>query len=119
MRDYLKGYAFEPEAIEIMVQAFDAAWAAVQSNKAVADEDREATRTALAKRIVELTQTGSLDFHALRDGALASLGLHSPGAVSPIDGPSKGDLTLHRQGLRRCVIHPFSRNMLQIWRCPT
>jgi hypothetical protein len=74
MRDFLKGYAFEPEAVEVLVQAFDAAWAIVQSGEGVTGENREAMRTALAKRIVELAQTGPIDREVLRDGALASLG---------------------------------------------
>jgi hypothetical protein len=57
-----------------MVQAFDAAWAVVRSSGAVADENREAIRTALAKRIVELAQTGPIDLEMLRDGGLAGLG---------------------------------------------
>jgi hypothetical protein len=58
------------------------AWAVVQSNNAVTDENREAIRTALAKRIVELAQTGLLDIKALRDGALASLALGRSGDIA-------------------------------------
>jgi hypothetical protein len=37
-----KNYAFDPKAVEILVHAFDAAWAIARTSNVVAEEDREA-----------------------------------------------------------------------------
>lgn len=75
MRVFLKGEhpAFDPEAVLFLVDAFNDAWAIVRESGGVSDDNAEAARLALAKRIVELAEHGQYDRHSLRDTAVASL----------------------------------------------
>jgi hypothetical protein len=72
---FLKGNAFDPEAVAILGAAFDAAWDIVQkSGSPLADEAQAATtRERLAKRIIEMGQKGARNHKQLVEDALAHL----------------------------------------------
>lgn len=72
---FLRGAAFNPEAIAILGAAFDAAWDTVQKcGSPLADEAQAAiTRERLAKRIIELGQKGERNHQRLVEEALAHL----------------------------------------------
>jgi hypothetical protein len=99
MRDFVRNYSFEPEAVEVLVRAFDAAWAIAQTHEVMADENREALCLRLAKRIVELAQAGPIDWQILRDGALASLGITRNGE----DNANRPRLN-QQTGVDRCAL---------------
>lgn len=77
MRNFLKrsSPAFTPEALQVVVQAYDDAWAVVEHYDGITAENREALRLELAKRIVELSDAAAGDAKRLSHEALASLGL--------------------------------------------
>ena len=72
---FLRGAAFDPEAIAILGAAFDAVWDTVRkSGSPLADEAQAAiTRERLAKRIIELGQKGERNHQRLVEDALAHL----------------------------------------------
>ena len=67
------GGSFDPETNLVMSFAFERAWKIIQdSGSLLAEEHRaEATRSALAKRIIELTLKGERDPVRLCNQALA------------------------------------------------
>jgi hypothetical protein len=78
MRGFIRQYAngvFEPEAVRILTDAFDDAWAKVQaSNAPFADDDYAlAGRTIIAKHIISAARAGQLDRRRLAEGALLYL----------------------------------------------
>jgi hypothetical protein len=77
LRDFLKraSPAFTPEALHIVLQAFDDAWAVVERYDGITDSNRQALRLELAKRIVELSDMAEGDGEKLTTEALASLDL--------------------------------------------
>jgi hypothetical protein len=72
---FLRGNAFDPEAVAILGAAFDAAWDIVQkSGSPLPDEAQAATtRERLAKRIIEMGQKGARNHKRLVEDALAHL----------------------------------------------
>jgi hypothetical protein len=72
MKQYLAEHpevgVFNPEDVQIMSDALDAAWAQVEQK---GGEDAHALRTALAKRIVDLAGKGERNRQRLIEGALA------------------------------------------------
>jgi hypothetical protein len=87
MRGYLKEHpgAFDPDAIRILVAAFDKAWQSVQASGATFDTDAaaEIARAVLAKHIIEAAKQGERDQRRLRDGALVSLAQSNLRSVPP------------------------------------
>lgn len=87
MRGYLKEHpgAFDPDAIRILVAAFDKAWQSVQASGAIFDTDAaaEIARAVLAKHIIEAAKQGERDQRRLRDGALVSLAQSNLRSVAP------------------------------------
>jgi hypothetical protein len=83
MRVFLKSDhpAFDPEAVLFLVDAFNDAWAIVRESGGVTDDNAEAARLALAKRIVELAEHGQYDRQSLRDTAVASLAYANAGVA--------------------------------------
>jgi hypothetical protein len=81
MRNLIKSenLTFTPEALQLVLQAFDEAWAIVERHDGVNDDNRDAMRVALAKRIVELSASNAGDPQTLRDTAVASFGLKKTG----------------------------------------
>ena len=59
------GAAFDPDAINVMSQAFEAACAALQ----IAPTQTHA-RTVIAARVIDLARNGVIDAKALRDRVL-------------------------------------------------
>jgi hypothetical protein len=87
MRGYLKEHpgAFDPDAIRILVAAFDKAWESVQVSGAIFDTDAksELARSTLAKHIIEAAKQGERDQGRLRDGALVALTRSNLRSVPP------------------------------------
>jgi hypothetical protein len=67
--------AFDPEIIEILVAAYEAAWAKIeQSGSAFASPRyRRAAQEIVAKRIIEMAQRGEREPTRLADDAVAYL----------------------------------------------
>jgi hypothetical protein len=75
MLNYLRKHevVFDPEAIAILVGAFNTAWRSVVKSGAYLDGQTGFTRDLLAKRIVETAAAGERNEHFLCDDALAHL----------------------------------------------
>jgi len=78
MQGFIRQFAdrtFEPEAVKILTDAFDDAWADVEASKAPwATEDYAlAGRTIIALHIIKTAKAGNLNRHTLADGALMYL----------------------------------------------
>jgi hypothetical protein len=71
IREHARVGAFGPEAIPILVAAFDAAWARLEKSGAKLGEHRtQIARETLAKSIIKLAETGERDPRRLCDQAL-------------------------------------------------
>ena len=72
---YIAGKSFDPEASELMRQAFEAAWESLNAAGSVDAMPFRAewARETLALRIIDFAQTGERDVDTLRDDALAHL----------------------------------------------
>ena len=78
MRNFLHAHVepgvFDPDAVDILVGAFDAAWQSIKVSGAhLSDKQVELTRPILAKYIIEQARHGERDHCRLRDGALLHL----------------------------------------------
>jgi hypothetical protein len=78
MHGFIRQYAdgvFEPEAVRILTDAFDDAWAKVQASKTPfsSEEYVLAGRTIVAKHIIRAAKAGELDRQRLGEGALLYL----------------------------------------------
>jgi hypothetical protein len=74
LRQFADG-VFEPEAVKILTDAFDDAWADVQASKApwATEEYALAARTIIANHIVAAAKAGNLNRASLVDSALIHL----------------------------------------------
>jgi len=82
MHDFIKRFAngaFFPEEVQILVAAFDDAWARLQSSGAPFAEEAyaPAAREILAKRIIMAAQRGERNPRQLTDDALFHLARQS------------------------------------------
>jgi hypothetical protein len=74
LRDHVDPGAFAPDAVRILIAAFDGAWQSINANGArLSGQQSELTRELLAKYIIEQARQGELDECRLRDGALLHL----------------------------------------------
>jgi hypothetical protein len=74
LRDQVEAGVFDPDAVDILVAAFDGAWQSINASGAnLFDKQSELTRALLAKYIIEQARQGELDQCRLRDGALLHL----------------------------------------------
>jgi len=65
---------FDPDAVDILIAAFDAACQSIKASGAhLSDKQIELTRPILAKYIIEQARRGERDQCRLRDGALLHL----------------------------------------------
>ena len=66
---------FDPETIQILVDAFDEAWKAVQASGTpfVSERSVEIARQILAKSIIDDATRGNRDLHELSQSALLKL----------------------------------------------
>jgi hypothetical protein len=65
---------FDPEAVSILLAAFDAAWQSIKASAPrLSDKQIDLVRTTLATYIIEQARRGELDQRRLRDGALLHL----------------------------------------------
>jgi hypothetical protein len=83
MRDFLRTNhsAFDPKKVQLMTDAFDAAWLIIRPKANMTDQSLEELRLALAKRIVELVSHGDYDVQTLRDTAIASMTSPAPDLI--------------------------------------
>jgi hypothetical protein len=72
---FLREEAFDPNAVEILAAAFDAAWETVRKSGSplAGKAQAAATRERLAKRIIEMGKRGERDHQRLVADALAYL----------------------------------------------
>ena len=79
---------FDPETIQILVGAFDSAWASVQTSGSPLTSERysEIARQILAKNIIENAKTGERNQHLLTQSALFILAKTDLEALSVIPG---------------------------------
>ena len=92
MHGFLKQFAdraFWPEAVKILTDAFDDAWAKVEASSAPwAKEDYAlAGRTIIAKHIIAAANAGNLNRSALAEGALLYLARLKLSRKPPSDLP--------------------------------
>ena len=76
MHDFIKRFAdgvFFPEEVEILVAAFDDAWAKLQAGRAPFAENAYDAREILAKHIIMSAQRGERNRRQLTDDALLHL----------------------------------------------
>jgi hypothetical protein len=66
---------FDPETVEVLVAAFDDAWRSVAASGIDSTLEAKVSlmRLVLARRILELAQTGERDLNRLREAALLDL----------------------------------------------
>jgi len=88
IKEYADG-VFDPEAVRILTQAFDDAWARAQASKApyVAEEYAHVGRTIIAKHIIRSAKAGEFDPRRLADNALLYLSRQKLYRTPPIDLP--------------------------------
>jgi hypothetical protein len=75
MTPILDNSSFDPEDIEILVSAFDAAWGAVKSSGGALSRSPYARpiREVLARRIIEMARRGQSNPHSLCEDAVRFL----------------------------------------------
>jgi hypothetical protein len=76
MHDFIKRFAggvFFPEEVEILVAAFDDAWAKLQASRTPFAEDAYDAREILARHIIMSAQRGERNRRQLTDDALLHL----------------------------------------------
>jgi hypothetical protein len=75
-----KAAAFDAAQTRAICDAFDSAWAALQAagSAFTGAAAAPAAREILAKRIIDMAQSGLLDVTKLKDDALAHLESHPP-----------------------------------------
>jgi hypothetical protein len=77
MRRFIKaaGAAFDPDTVQILVDAFDEAWASLVNSGAVfaAENYGKTSREILAKHIIAAAKNGERDQRKLSKGALDAL----------------------------------------------
>jgi hypothetical protein len=75
MIDSLAPGVFDPEAVTVLVAAFDDAWAQVLRSGTTFKTDREKARMreTIARRIILLARNGERNLRHLRDDALLHL----------------------------------------------
>ena len=74
-RKLIEGASFSPDAIQVMRQAFDKAWAEVAGNFGNDNQDIEKARMRLAEALISVARNDSRDVQALKNDALQSMAL--------------------------------------------
>ena len=74
LHDHVDPGVFDPDAVRILIAAFDSAWQSIKTSEAkLSNEQIGLMRATLAKYIIEQARHGELDQGRLRDGALLHL----------------------------------------------
>jgi hypothetical protein len=71
----IDGASFGPEALRVVVAAFDAAWGEISSNFGSDPSEIEAARLRLAQAVLSVADEDSRDVDALKTGALQALAM--------------------------------------------
>jgi hypothetical protein len=74
-RQLIEGAAFGPEALKVVGEAFDKAWARISANYGSDPTDIEKGRLRLAEAMLSVAAEDSRDVEALRRGALEAMAL--------------------------------------------
>src|SRR5262245_53368723 len=72
----LRAASYDPETIQAMARAFDAAWAAVHFHFYDGPDTYEAARLMLANAILRAAADGNRDVAQLKNAGLASIAAH-------------------------------------------
>jgi len=80
MRSYVPDGAFDPETVDILISAFEDAWASARSSGAplVGEDYAARSREILAKSIIETASGGKRDRRKLTEAALLQLSKSVP-----------------------------------------
>jgi hypothetical protein len=86
MHGFIKRFAdgvFYPEEVEILIAAFDDAWARLQASRALFAEEAyaSATREILAKQIIMAAKRGERNIRYLSQDALLTAAIESKAAA--------------------------------------
>ena len=71
IKSLLKETSFNPHQTEMIIKAFDDAWVQLQGRPGADPALASLVRTALAKRIIEMSQDPNMNAQKLRDDAIA------------------------------------------------
>jgi hypothetical protein len=84
-RGLIDGAAFGPDALKVIGQAFDEAWASIADNFGTEPMSIEAGRLALAEALLSVASEDSRDVEVLKRGALEAMAMayQRRGARSP------------------------------------
>jgi hypothetical protein len=74
-REFINGATFGPEALKVISQAFDDAWASIASNFGNDPHDIEKARLRLARAMLAVAGEDSRDVEALKTAALQAMAL--------------------------------------------
>ena len=74
-RQLIDGAAFGPDAMEVIGQAFDAAWAEIEGNFGTVPVDLEVARYKLANALLSVAHEDSRDVEVLKRAALQRMAL--------------------------------------------
>src|SRR5262249_34673305 len=92
LHDHVDPGVFDPDAVRILIAAFDSAWQSIKTSEAnLSNEQIELMRATLAKYIIEQARHGELDQGCLRDGALVHLAQSNLRYRRPLGSNSKSD----------------------------
>jgi hypothetical protein len=89
-RELLDSAAFGPDALKVIGQAFDEAWASIAGNFDESPITVEAARLKLANAVLaEAKANGHRDVETLKDAALQAVALSYRGATSAAPEPTR------------------------------
>jgi hypothetical protein len=95
MQKHFANCSFNPETMNILTSAFDAAWNVIEESGASLANDAS-TKELLAKRIIETASRGERDPTRLADDALA----HLPFPIARPGSPSSRRADSHSKKIR-------------------
>jgi hypothetical protein len=75
-RQLIDGASFGPEVLKAIAQAFDDAWAAIESHFGTDPYDIERARMRLAEAVLSIASEDSRDVTTLKIGGLEAMALH-------------------------------------------
>jgi hypothetical protein len=84
-RRLIDGAAYGPEALKVIGQAFDEAWACIAGHFGEETKSVEEARLKLAEAVLSVASEDSCDVEALKRGALEAMALY--GRSPPEPGP--------------------------------
>ena len=83
-REVIAGASFSPEALKVIGQAFDEAWAQIEANYGNDPNDIERGRLRLARAVLEVATEESRDVEQLKRASLEAMALGYKKKPSPL-----------------------------------